>query len=79
MTLPLEPRAAPGPAPGLRAEGLCQGYRGELRSCRRNIIINTIIYKKYIMKDTTNYYKLIEFSIKILRYTKDIGLKEVRV
>jgi len=31
------------------------------------------------MKDTTNYYKLIEFSIKILRYTKDIGLKEVRV
>ncbi len=38
-----------------------------------------MIYKKYIIKDTTNYYKPIEFSIKILRYTKDIGLKEVRV
>jgi len=36
------PRAGPGPpgpAPGLRAEGLCQGHRGELRSCRRRFIL----------------------------------------
>jgi len=40
VTLPLEP----GAAPGLRAEGLCQGHRGELRSYRR---------REYKLEDTS--------------------------